>query len=73
MDTDQLRPGDRIRITRHNPDGTLRFIKTGTVRGNVCRWGFSFADDEGYRRFVADSDSIARHGGRQVIARITES
>ncbi|WP_433855148.1 hypothetical protein [Streptomyces kronopolitis] len=54
----QPAPGDRVRVTRRRPDGSVKFVKVGTVAA-VGSLGFQFAEIGGGRRHIASSQSVA--------------
>lgn len=61
-----LTPGTTVRITRTQPDGRTKFIKTGTVGPTTCDQYFEFTEDlnsthPGTRRYVSTDSDLAQH------------
>lgn len=69
----QPQPGDRVRVRRYLPDGTLKFDKTGTILA-VDSCGYLFDDDLYGRRYMAGNRDLALHmpGWSQTIAPLTD-
>ena len=67
----QPTPGDRVRVVRRRPDGSVKFAKVGTV-GAVDSSGFEFAEVGGGQRHLASSQSVADQmaGWTQTVERL---
>jgi hypothetical protein len=73
MATYQPGKGDRVRVTRTRPDGTVKFNKTGTILA-VHTDGYDFKDDDWGRRSLAGCADIAKSmpGWTQTIEPLAE-
>ncbi|MFE9382360.1 hypothetical protein ACFYMO_03850 [Streptomyces sp. NPDC007025] len=66
-------PGDRVRVTRRDPTGRIKFVKTGTVAAPADSQAFRFHDDAGYRVHLTTDQALAEHmhGWTQITEPIT--
>ena len=66
MTATDLTPGMIVRITRTTPQGTVRFIKTGTVGTTIRSGYFEFTENirstyPGKRAYVTTDHAVALH------------
>lgn len=68
-----FRDGDRVRVTRHMPDGRIQFIKAGRV-DDIVGQSFRFTEDPDSsapgRRVYLRFDGVGMAGWTQTIERI---
>ena len=71
--TNDIKTGDRIRVTRYRPDGKVHFVKTGDVV-EVHGDAYVINEDNGWsrRHWLCGNESLAQgmRGWSQTIERI---